>query len=395
MSGGAPREDEAKALVRRLIDSVFNARDSGALAELAQDAEGAWRSAVGVLVELAAFPDYVLAVDDLIREGDRVAARITVRGTHAGRLGAFPPSGRPVTATMIAVFHVSGGKIVDGWHSWDRGSAAGQLDAIPEPVLELADIQGNIVPGFRKDHSALLFLRIGDVDAARPWLGKLASIVATADEVLAFNRLFSAARRRRRFEGALRATWVNVAFTAPGLARLVPDAALVWPGEFVFGYPRQDPYDPSKPGQVADGGPSWTRNGSLLVFRRYRQDVSRFRDFLASTAHALSGGAGDVSPDLAAAKLVGRWRSGAPIVRAADADDPELAASDCAANNFAYATARPPIPPGPPDTCADPWPPAPADPRGVLCPHGGHIRKSYPRDEVPGAQSHRLLRRGA
>ena len=30
----------------------------------------------------------------------------------------------------------------------------------------------------------------------------------------------------------------------------------------------------------------------------------------------------------------------------------------------------------------------------MLCPHGGHIRKAYPRDEVPGAQSHRLLRRG-
>src|SRR5438067_3687768 len=266
MSGGAPREDEAKALVRRLIDSVFNARDSGALAELAQDAEGAWRSAVGVLVELAAFPDYVLAVDDLVREGDRVAARITVRGTHAGRLGAFPPSGRPVTAMMIAVFHVAGGKIVDGWHSWDRGSAAGQLDAIPEPVLELADIQGNIVPGFRKDHSALLFLRIGDVDAARAWLGKLASIVATADEVLAFNRLFSAARRRRRFEGALRATWVNVAFAAPGLARLVPDAALVADAPFHEGMHARAPLlgDPSPAGWVV-GAPELLPDVLVIV----------------------------------------------------------------------------------------------------------------------------------
>lgn len=52
---------------------------------------------------------------------------------------------------------------------------------------------------------------------------------------------------------------------------------LVWPGQFVFGYPRQRANDPVEPGPVSEGGHLWMDNGSFLVFRRLRQDVAHGR----------------------------------------------------------------------------------------------------------------------
>src|SRR5262245_57331539 len=59
-----------------------------------------------------------------------------------------------------------------------------------EPLLEINQIQGNIFPGFSKDHQTLLFLRIDDPDAFRVWLAGILPQVATTEFVMAFNRLF-------------------------------------------------------------------------------------------------------------------------------------------------------------------------------------------------------------
>src|SRR5262249_2654693 len=63
-----------------------------------------------------------------------------------------------------------------------------------------------------------------------------------------------------------------------------PGQNLVWPGEFIFGYPCQNAIDLFRPGIIADAGPAWGKNGSLLVFRRFKQDVAEFQNFLQSTA---------------------------------------------------------------------------------------------------------------
>lgn len=112
------------------------------------------------------------------------------------------------------------------------------------------------------------------------------------------------------------------------------------------------------------------------------------------------------------AKCVGRWASGAPILRAPDADNPALAANDCANNNFEFQSATDPLPAqaGPGMCSNDPFPVSPGDVQGQRCPFAGHIRKAYPRDDeaatppygdtknpVPNevdTQTHRLLRRG-
>ena len=59
-----------------------------------------------------------------------------------------------------------------------------------------------------------------------------------------------------------------------------PGQPLVWPGQFVFGYPKQRADDPVKPGPASKGGHPWMDNGSFLVFRRLRQDVAAFRRFV-------------------------------------------------------------------------------------------------------------------
>lgn len=173
---------------------------------------------------------------------------------------------------------------------------------------------------------------------------------------------------------------------------------LVWPGQFVLGQPRQRPSatDPT-PLPALPVFPAWARHGSLVVIRRLRQDVATLWRFLDESASELAGRPGftGTTPDHLAALLVGRWPSGAPLVRSPRAEDELLGAARGPANAFGYLNARPPLPvkPGVPP---DDFPPALPDPGGALCPHGGHIRKMNPRDQ-PGASdsfTHLILRRG-
>ena len=139
--------------------------------------------------------------------------------------------------------------------------------------------------------------------------------------------------------------------------------------------------------------PRWAADGSYLVFRRLRQDVHAFHSFLHDQAGALG-----LSPAGLGARLVGRWASGAPTMRAPDADDPNLGDDDCANNNFEFKEATLPTrhPKGRHQCSDETFPPAPGDPGGDRCPFAAHIRKSYPRDDVDErkTQTHRLLRRG-
>ena len=64
---------------------------------------------------LAAFPDLQLASQDLIAEGDKVAAHYVLRGTHQNQLFGIPPSGRQVVFSTVIIFRMSGGKIIEQW----------------------------------------------------------------------------------------------------------------------------------------------------------------------------------------------------------------------------------------------------------------------------------------
>lgn len=229
-----------------------------------------------------------------------------------------------------------------------------------------------------------------------------------------------------------------------------PGSELIWPGEFVFGYPGAVPNESGSgpgqitfedPGPVVKAGPVWADDGAYLVIRRLRQNVGLFHRFLKQVADTFHVPApppqsepppagvpvGDSAADLVGARFVGRWRSGAPVMRTGnpdptknDRDNPGMAVDDSVNNNFEFQDETEPLPPsaaqGPFDsTDEDPrhpgtlFPPAPNDKAGRLCPFTGHVRKAYPRDDestsnppnIPPTllnetttQTHRMLRRG-
>ena len=93
----------------------------------------------------------------------------------------------------------------------------------------------------------------------------------------------------------------------------------------ILGYP--DEYgvtaDAPLPGILA-------RNGSYMAYRRLEEHVGKFRDFLRQHGETAE------EQELIAAKLMGRWRSGAPLTLAPEKDDPALGADMQRNNDFAY-----------------------------------------------------------
>src|ERR1700719_700377 len=99
----------------------------------------------------------------------------------------------------------------------------------PEPVIRVNNIQGSIVPGFNKSHRILIFLRVHRKDQTPPetfrkWLKGQLPFIATADEVLAFNKLFKATRVRRQREGTVKSTWMGISLSFDLLRSLNKDA---------------------------------------------------------------------------------------------------------------------------------------------------------------------------
>jgi len=392
---------------------------------------------------------------------------------------------------------------------------------VADEVLELDDIQGGIIPGFKKDHSLIVGLSIEDVGGCKAWLKAQANEVARATDVLRFNRLYKAMRARRGSESGLPTiVWKSISFSSAGLAllrpkddvansfedkfvagmfndvlqdpspanwkfggtaqsvphilivlaadkqsdldaemtRLVkeigesggggvpalrmsgpaqpgatlpppltgheqfgfkdgvsqpairglrssdptdffdarllapsdpqfdlfaePGQRLVWPGQFLIGYNREDPRDPLKPRKPAQFKLPWQRNGSYLVYRRLQQFVHEFWKFCQTSATALAAQSGKpITKEFFASQLVGRWPSGAPLMRAPTANDDDLADDDLSNNNFAFTNPTPVVKLKDGTTASSRFPAPLPDPDGRICPFVGHIRKVNPRDD--------------
>ncbi|VVB69460.1 SnoaL-like polyketide cyclase [uncultured archaeon] len=63
----------------------------------------------------AAFEHLNVTVEDLVAEGDRVAARFTARGIHKGAFMGLPPTGKPITMTGMEIFRIENGRIAELW----------------------------------------------------------------------------------------------------------------------------------------------------------------------------------------------------------------------------------------------------------------------------------------
>jgi Dyp-type peroxidase family len=166
---------------------------------------------------------------------------------------------------------------------------------------------------------------------------------------------------------------------------------LVCVGQFLLGYARQIDTFPRQAGPVAILGngpnaiaPAWAKTGSFLVFRRLAQNVQGFRIFVAAQADAAKQPL--LGPDRLAALLVGRWPSGAPVLRSPWVDNPSQADSSVA-NAFAFGAENKNL------NLQD-------DTDGNVCPVAAHIRKVNPRDQdtdqgvASATLMRRILRRG-
>ena len=75
------------------------------------------------------FPDLTVTIEDVISEGNRIAYRWTMRGTHRGEIEGIAPTGRPVTATGITILRLQGGKVVEDRFESSSPSVREQLGA--------------------------------------------------------------------------------------------------------------------------------------------------------------------------------------------------------------------------------------------------------------------------
>jgi steroid delta-isomerase-like uncharacterized protein len=77
------------------------------------------------------FPDLHVTVEDMIEEGDKVAGRNTLTGTHQGEYLGLPPTGKSVTYSEIIIFRFVNGRIAETWGVVDVFSQMKQLGMIP------------------------------------------------------------------------------------------------------------------------------------------------------------------------------------------------------------------------------------------------------------------------
>ena len=133
-------EEENKALVRRVYD-LFDRRKIEATYELYAPQCVFHMSHGDMSVNecrefdsmlLSAFPDLSLTIEDMIAEGDIVAYRVTLRGTHQGKFMGIASTGNKIEITFADFVKIKAGKLVQFWNTVDNLSFMQQLGAIPK-----------------------------------------------------------------------------------------------------------------------------------------------------------------------------------------------------------------------------------------------------------------------
>ncbi|HEX6385062.1 MAG TPA: ester cyclase, partial [Anaerolineae bacterium] len=86
-----------------------------------------------VAIIRSAFPDVRVQTQDMIAEGDKVVARVTLTGTHRGEFLGIPPTGKQVEVSTIDIIRVADGKMVEHWGVTDNLGMMQQLGVVPAP----------------------------------------------------------------------------------------------------------------------------------------------------------------------------------------------------------------------------------------------------------------------
>lgn len=77
------------------------------------------------------FPDIQWSLEDIVVEGDKVAARFIMRGTHRGSFFGVPPTGKPIVVQAMNFYELSGGQIVGEHGQPDFLGLLQQIGAVP------------------------------------------------------------------------------------------------------------------------------------------------------------------------------------------------------------------------------------------------------------------------
>ncbi len=136
---------ENKAVSRRVAEEIFNQGELDLADELytpdyvlhdpslPEDLHGPEGLKQYAAMNLGAFPDARVTVEDQIAEGDMVATRWRATGTHTGELMGILPTGRRSEISGITINRFSGGRIAEDWYQSDDLGMLQQLGVIPSP----------------------------------------------------------------------------------------------------------------------------------------------------------------------------------------------------------------------------------------------------------------------
>ena len=139
--------EENKALMRRFYEEVYNQKNLAAIDDyIAPNFFNHSASQLGITgggdlehvkqfvsMVMQVFPDLHYTVEDLIAEGDKVVARLTISGTQQGAFMGIPATGKHVTVSNIEIFRITNGRGVETWVQVDFLGLLQQLGAIPTP----------------------------------------------------------------------------------------------------------------------------------------------------------------------------------------------------------------------------------------------------------------------
>jgi steroid delta-isomerase-like uncharacterized protein len=137
--------EENKAIMRRYFEGAWEQGDLELLDELlasdyvnhdpaTPDTPTGPEGVKGVVSMFrSGMPDLKVVIEDMIAEGEKVATRYTLEGTHEGELFGVPPTGRSLSIKSMTVERVSEGKVRDHWRVSDNLEMMQQLGLVAEP----------------------------------------------------------------------------------------------------------------------------------------------------------------------------------------------------------------------------------------------------------------------
>jgi predicted ester cyclase len=134
--------EENKAVIRRVIEEVLNKGNMSVADEIlapnyvihgsgGQEFKGPEGFKQFITTFRTAFPDFHVTADDMFAEGDKVAHRLTLRGTQKGEFMGIAPTNKKVEMTANAISRFAGGKEVEAWVNFDQLSMMQQLGVAP------------------------------------------------------------------------------------------------------------------------------------------------------------------------------------------------------------------------------------------------------------------------